>query len=324
MNRTSTYKPGLAWFAALGSVWVFVLVMLGAFTTSIGAGMAFQDWPLSNGSLNPTGWLSDLAMFSEHSHRLSAAVMSTITYIIGVWIWRTEERQWLRRLALFAAILVIAQAVVGGLRVLFDHLQITSLETSVGRLFAMLHACLAQTFVSTLFAIALACSRPWIEAHAGLKGTVGARTITVGRWCVALLFLQLAVAAVMRHSFAGLAIPTFPLTPEGGLVPAHWDFRVAIHFTHRLLAVAITVALAYYGHVLWRDAAVSRAMRGLWVGIAGLLALQIYLGAQIIWTGRNAYMTTSHVCVGALTLASTFVLVMLSHRDWFGPTKSAE
>ena len=30
--------------AALGS-----LVMLGAFTTSIGAGMVFQDWPLSNG-----------------------------------------------------------------------------------------------------------------------------------------------------------------------------------------------------------------------------------------------------------------------------------
>ncbi len=323
MNRTPFYKPSLAWFAALGSVWVFVLVLLGAFTTSIGAGMAFADWPLSNGSLNPPGWLSDLAMFSEHSHRLSAAVMSTITYIIGVWIWRTEERPWLRRLALFAAILVIAQAVVGGLRVLFDHLPIASLETSVGRLFAMLHAILAQTFVCALFAVALACSRPWIEAHAGLKGTIGARTTAAGRWCVALLFLQLAVAAVMRHSFAGLAIPTFPLTPEDGLWPTHWDFRVAIHFTHRLLAVAITGALAYYGHVLWRDAAVSRAMRALWAGIAGLLAVQIYLGAQIIWTGRHASMTTAHVGVGALTLATTFVLVMLTHRDWFGRTNPA-
>lgn len=323
MNRTAHYKPALAWSAALGSVWVFVLVMLGAFTTSIGAGMVFADWPLSNGSLNPTGWLSDLAMFSEHSHRLSAAVMSAITYIIGVWIWRTDDRRWLRRLALFAAILVIAQALVGGLRVLFDHLHIEAIETSVGRLFAMLHACLAQTFVCALFALALACSRGWIEAHAGIKGTVSTRTIAIGRWCLALLFLQLAVAAIMRHSFAGLAIPTFPLTPEGGLWPAQWDFRVAIHFTHRLLAVAITVALAVYGHVLWRDAAVSRTMRGLWVGIAGLLAVQIYLGAQIIWTGRNAYMTTAHVCVGALTLAATFVLVMLTHRDWFGRTKNA-
>jgi cytochrome c oxidase assembly protein subunit 15 len=318
MNRTPTYKPGLAWFAALGSAWVFILVMLGAFTTSIGAGMIFADWPLSNGSLNPPGWLSDVSKFAEHSHRLSAAVMSTITYITGVWIWRREERAWLRRLALFAALLVLGQAVVGGLRVLFDHLNIAALETSVGRLFAMLHACLAQMFVCTLFAIALACSRPWIEAHAGLKGPVGARTIALGRLCVALLFAQLAVAAIMRHSFAGLAIPTFPLTPEGGLLPAHWDFRVAIHFTHRLLAAGITVALFAYGHVLWRDAAVSRTMRALWLGATGLLALQVYLGARIIWSARDAYLTSGHVVVGAMTLAIVFLLVMLTHRDWFG------
>lgn len=323
MNRTSTYKPGLAWFAALGSTWVFVLVMLGAFTTSIGAGMAFPDWPLSNGSVNPHGWLTEIDKFAEHSHRLSAAVMSTLTYIIGVWIWRREERRWLRRLALFAAVLVVGQAVVGGLRVLFDYLHIAALETSVGRLFAMLHAVLAQLFACSLFAVALACSRPWIEAHAGLKGTVGARTIALGRLCVVLLFVQLAVAAIMRHSFAGLAIPTFPLTPEGGLWPAHWDFRVAIHFAHRLLAAAITVAFAAYGHVLWRDPAVSRTMRALWVGVAVLLALQIYLGARIIWTGRAVYMTSGHVVVGALTLTVTFLLVMLSHRDWFGTARPA-
>ena len=75
MTRTSTYKPGLAWFAALGSAWVFVLVALGAFTTSIGAGMAFADWPLSNGSVNPHGWLTEIDKFAEHSHRLSATMM---------------------------------------------------------------------------------------------------------------------------------------------------------------------------------------------------------------------------------------------------------
>src|SRR3954463_2226077 len=102
MTRTAAYKPGLAWFAALGSAWVFVLVALGAFTTTIGAGMAFPDWPLSNGSLNPHGWLSDIAMFAEHSHRLSAGVMSTVTIILAVWLWFTEQRAWLRRLALWA------------------------------------------------------------------------------------------------------------------------------------------------------------------------------------------------------------------------------
>src|SRR5476649_1895406 len=106
MSRTATYQPALAWFAAIGSAWVFVLVALGAFTTSIGAGMAFSDWPLSNGSFNPHGWLTNLAMFAEHSHRLSAGVMSTVTIILAAWLWRTEERAWLRKLAYFAVGLV--------------------------------------------------------------------------------------------------------------------------------------------------------------------------------------------------------------------------
>src|SRR5258708_110034 len=156
--RTASYKPMLAWFAGIGSFWVFVLVMLGAFTTSIGAGMAFADWPLSNGSLNPKGWLSNVAMFAEHSHRLSAGVLSAVTVILFVWIWRTEARTWLRRLAGFAVSLVFAQAVVGGLRVLYDPLKVDAVNTSLGRLFAMLHACLAQIFVCTLFAIVAALS----------------------------------------------------------------------------------------------------------------------------------------------------------------------
>ena len=132
------HHPGLAIFAALGCAWVFVLVTLGAFTTSIGAGMAFPDWPLSNGSLNPHGWLTNLSMFAEHSHRLSAGVMSTITVILAVWIWLRESRPWLRRLAWIAVGLVLLQAVVGGLRVLLEPDEVRPIATSVGELFAML------------------------------------------------------------------------------------------------------------------------------------------------------------------------------------------
>ena len=82
--RTVTHKPALAAFATAGSVWVFLLVTLGAFTTSINAGMAFPDWPLSNGSINPEGWLRDISMFAEHSHRLTGAVMGLITIGLAV------------------------------------------------------------------------------------------------------------------------------------------------------------------------------------------------------------------------------------------------
>jgi heme a synthase len=323
MTRTPSYKPGLAWFAALGSGWVFVLVALGAFTTSIGAGMAFADWPLSNGSVNPHGWLTEIDKFAEHSHRLSASVMSAVTIILAVWLWCTESRGWLRKLALFAVALVLFQAVVGGLRVLLDRRHIDLVDTSVGRLFAMLHAFLAQAFVCTLFAIAAACSRPWIERNGGWRVEASSRVCRLGGWCVALILLQLSIAAVVRHSFAGLAIPTFPFsTPEGSLLPTNWDFRVAIHFAHRVMALLISAMILIYGHFMSREPGAPPFLRWSGVLLACLIALQVYLGAQIIWTGRSVYMTTGHVIVGALTLAVTFGVAFFSHRGSIERTRS--
>ena len=311
-SRTGQYKAGLAWFAAIGSLWVFVLIFLGAFTTSTNSGMAFPDWPLSNGSVNPPGWLTQLDKFAEHSHRLSASLMGLITIAIAVWIHRTESRVWLRRLAVAAVFLVVFQGVVGGLRVLLDGMQVNMVNTSVGRLFAMLHACLAQLFVCNLIAITLACTRPWIERP--LPVADGVRRL--GVVCCALLFTQLAIAAVLRHSFAGLAIPTFPYsTADGGLLPAVWSFPVAIHFAHRTMAVVLTVFLVWFALKIRLDRGAPLLMRAGATMLIVLLGLQISLGAQIIWTLRSVAMTTGHVLVGALTLALAFTLTWLAHRD---------
>ncbi len=311
--HTATHQPALAIFAVLGSAWVFVLVLLGAFTTTIGAGMVFADWPLSNGSLNPTGWLDNLAMFAEHSHRLSAGVMSTVTIILAAWLWRTERRAWLRKLAYVAVGLVLVQALVGGLRVLLDHWHVGLIDTSVGRLFAMLHAVLAQTFVCTLIAVATACTKTWIT---WTRPPVRAAVRRLGVICCALLLLQLAIAAVMRHSFAGLAIPTFPAsTIDGGILPLEWNFRVGIHFAHRLMALVLLGVIPWYAFDLLRERGATAAMKAGAALLLALLATQIILGAQIIWTYRSVYVTTGHVVVGALTLATTFWLTWCAHRD---------
>ena len=49
--------------------------------------------------------------------------------------------------------------------------------------------------------------------------------------------------------------------------------------------------------------------------LVSLLALQIVLGAAIIRTLRDPAVTTGHVLVGALTLATTFWLTWRAHRD---------
>jgi cytochrome c oxidase assembly protein subunit 15 len=293
-----------------------VLIGLGALTTSIGAGMVFADWPLSNGSLNPAGWLHNISMFAEHSHRLTAGVMSLLTIALAACLWRRESRAWLRILAVFAVGLVLAQAVVGGLRVLLDHWQVQMVDTSVGRLFAMLHACLAQGFLCVLVAIALASSHSWLDEKNQTVFAAGTRKL--GVVCCALLFVQLAIAAVMRHSFAGLAIPTFPWSSPGhGLLPPVWSFKVGLNFAHRVMAGIITVALVTLAGKIWADRSATATVRNATTGLMLLLALQIYLGASVIWTGRAPFFTIAHVLVGAATLATTFGLTWWMHRDIF-------
>jgi cytochrome c oxidase assembly protein subunit 15 len=207
------------------------------------------------------------------------------------------------------------QAVVGGLRVLLDRHQVAMVDTSLGRIFAMLHACLAQVFACTLIAIAAALSRPWIERARREPARSGAWLRRGGIAGCVLLLTQTAIAAVMRHSFAGLAIPTFPFTPEGGLVPVYWDFRIGVNFAHRAMALVVTVAVVWFAATSLRARETSPSTKVLAVAIVALLAAQVALGASIVWTGRNPYVATAHVLVGAVTLAATFLLTWLAHRD---------
>ncbi len=304
MPRTSTFKPALAAFAALGSGWVFALVALGAFTTSIGAGMAFPDWPLSNGSVNPHGWLTEIDKFAEHSHRLSGVVMGFITIALAVWLHLREERRWLRRLGWWALGIVIVQGLIGGKRVLLDSLNVPGFDMTLGQMLRIPHGVLAQVYVCMLFAIVAGLSRPWVENSFGAASD---RVRRLGWWCVALLLVQLTVATAMRHNYAGLAIPSFPFsTPEGALLPAAWNYKVVLHFAHRIMAAVIGVMVLVYGHFLWREKSLIPPLRAASFLLVGLVAGQIYLGAQIIWTGRSVYMTTGHVILGALMLAITF------------------
>jgi heme a synthase len=308
------YRPALAWFAALGSAWVFVLVLLGALTTTIGAGMAFPDWPLSDGSVNPSGWLTDAARFAEHSHRLSGATMGLITLVLAIWVSRAETRRWVRGLAWAAVAIVIVQGVLGGQRVTLDAWHVPGFQMSVGQMLRVPHGILAQVFVMVLFAITAALSRPWIEAPAGTFA-VRPAVRRLGVACTALVLVQLVIAATMRYSHAGLAIPTFPLTPQGTLLPVLWNFPIGIHFAHRVMAVVLLAGLTAYAVALWRDGAVAPLLkRGATVMIA-LLAVQILLGIAIIWTFRSPSYTTAHVVVGASTLGVTFLLTWLGYRD---------
>ncbi|MFP4165590.1 MAG: COX15/CtaA family protein [Opitutales bacterium] len=313
-GRTADYKPGLFAFCVFAFFWITLLLFAGGFTTSIQAGMAFLDWPLSNGSLNPEGWLNEPDKMAEHSHRLLGTKIGLLCIGLFVWTWLREERAWVRMLARLLLLVVILQGVLGGARVRFDQLNLLTENNFLAQGFAVTHACGAQVVVGLLVALSLACSRRWIEGNGGFAEPVPNNLRRWGILACILLFLQILVGAVMRHTHAGLAIPRFPLAHDGSLLPAYWNFEVSIHFAHRVGALLAAGALCGLFQSIWRHAP-TRASLGLGASlIAALLALQIYLGALTIWTLKNPHVTTAHVLVGAFLLASTWWVTFLSYH----------
>ena len=59
-----------------------------------------------------------------------------------------------------------------------------------------------------------------------------------------LVYSQILLGATMRHTGAGMAIPTFPLA-FGHVLPPVWSAAIAIHFAHRAGALVVLSAIAH-------------------------------------------------------------------------------
>ncbi|MGF1451039.1 MAG: heme A synthase [Opitutales bacterium] len=294
-------SPRLRTFALAVFLFTSLLLFSGGYTTTIGAGMIFPDWPLSNGSLNPDGWLTDEDMAAEHSHRLFGMVTGLLTLALAVWTWLAEPRKWVRRAATVMLALVIVQGVLGGLRVILVNTDL-----------AIVHGCTAQLYLCALATMVFAHVPGLRLRNAGDSDTGSLRILTPV--LTLLIFGQLIIAAAMRHQGAGLAIPTFPLSPSGSLFPDAWPAAVTIHFAHRAMALVITVVAAVWAWKFFRRVPRSEPSWRLGVTFCALLGVQVLLGALTIWTVRNPWVTTFHVLTGAYLLALSWGLTLAVGR----------
>jgi heme a synthase len=297
-------------YAKFVSAATVLLIVAGGLVTSTESGLSVPDWPTSYGWNMFTFPLKHMVggIFYEHGHRLIASGVGFLTIGLAIWLWRAEPRKWMRVLGVAALAAVILQGVLGGITVLFF------LPTAI----STAHAGLAQIFFCLTIAISLFTSRGWRSAPAvgwvddGMLRRIAMAT-TIG------IYVQILIGATMRHSDAGLAIPDFPLV-FGGIVPPEWTPQIAIHYAHRLGALLIALAIAATaGHVLYhhRD---RKELKRPAILLVCLVLAQMTLGAFIIWSKKNVAVNTAHVIVGALTLATSLVLTLRSHRIRFADT----
>jgi len=264
------------------------LVVAGASVTSQDAGLSVPDWPLSYGKVMPpmTG-----GIFYEHGHRMIATLVGFLTIILAIWLWRVDDRPWMRRLGFAALGLVIAQGIFGGLTVLL------MLPKSI----SIVHACLAEIFFSTTVAVALFNSQGWREGPTYVvdSGTPSLRALAT--FTPLAVLAQVALGAAFRHRLMGI-IP------------------------HIIGAMVVTAVILYAAIAVLAEHKNHRALRTPATALLVITFFQVFLGIAAylsrIATADSVrpepYMvvlTVLHVAVGASTLAASVALAIQVRRN---------
>ena len=287
-------------FSACTVILTVLLISWGGVVTSIGAGMAFPDWPTSLGSynlINPVeDWWLVPSYLAEHGHRLIASLVGLSAVVLAAWTWWEDPRAWMRKLGVAAVALVVLQGILGGLRVLWVSLDL-----------AVVHACVAQLFFATLVAMTLFVTDTWRYRDGVLPHVDAAGRLR--RWSYAaavVIYLQIVLGALLRHPGAGMS---------GGYTALHATGAFAVA---GLVLGALVVAEKHFDTVpaVRRTAWTLLGTMGLQfaLGLASLL-LSLYEPAGL--GGMVAYvtLTVAHLVVGAVLLGASVVMSLLVARS---------
>jgi cytochrome c oxidase assembly protein subunit 15 len=288
-------SKGLNRFAILVACATFFLIIAGALVTSNDAGLATEDWPLSNGQVFPE-MVGNL--FWEHGHRMVATTVGMLTIVLTIYILMKEKRSWVRKLGVLALLAVIVQGLLGGLTVKL----MLPLAVSTA------HATLAQLFFCTTVSLAVFTSRSWIEARSLPEERA---SLPLRHLCTAALvtiFLQLILGATLRHS-------------------ATWDQHLPIELVlaHIVGALGVTLTLGKAGiTTLRRHKGEGFLTRPATLALV-LLVVQLFLGVAAYLTRLASPndpqplnpmigITVGHVACGALVFGTTIVLTLRAYR----------
>jgi heme A synthase len=294
---------GTAVFARVAVAATFLLLVVGGLVTSKRAGLAVVDWPNSFGYsmfLYPLSRMTG-GIYYEHAHRLFGSLVGLTTAVLALLLQKADSRRWLRRLAVAALLTVVAQGLLGGLRVTGRFTTSDSpADTNPNILLAVVHGVLGQVFFAMIVSIAVFTSTTWRgNTQATTKPSVSTdRALSVV--LLGLLIVQLVLGAIQRHL-------------AGGLI---------IHITMAMFVFLLAMACGLRAWGMYKEQPqVQRAGKMLTHGVITQVVLGI---GALIFKGieKNAaepstlsvMIRTMHQAMGAFLLAGATMLVLWTRR----------
>ena len=274
------------------------------------AGSGLDGWPFCNGDVVPG---LDLNSVIEYSHRVLAAIVGVLMISLAVWTWRSYRHQRSLMYASFAAaLLVVAQGLLGALTV----------ENDLDEGLVAAHLGLAMALLAILI-YAWHASRPETIGADPPDGGPRFRALAVAASAVVLCTIVAGgyMAGTQNygradyrpgdgaHHACGKEFPTC----NGDFMPFGSSRLVDIHLTHRFFMYLATILLLALIALALRRRPSPQIVNRAWL-IAGLLALQVALGALNVWLNESEALIVLHLTLGTLLWAAVFGLAMRLYR----------
>jgi heme A synthase len=277
----------------------FALLVIGGMVHATGSSLACPDWPLCYGQFFPA---MEGGVLFEHGHRLVALAVSVLTVALAVTVWRRRREAAVRAGALVAVGLVLFQASLGALTVVWK----LPLVVSSG------HLATSMAFFSVLVWLSwrLAPRAPAGDEPASpgsVRALAGAAALGV--------YLQIVLGALVRHTGSGLACGTGVVLCEGAVWPSGGPAQLVT--LHRIAGVAVAMLVTAASVAALRAGPV-RVRRAALLAPA-LVVLQILLGAWTVWSLISVPVVSLHLAAGVLLLGDSLLLFLL-----LGPRPSAQ
>lgn len=315
------------WLARAATVLALVVIVVGAWVRLTDAGLGCPDWPGCYGHVHPAQLVDKVETLNEAHpdrpfdytkalnemiHRYIASSLGLLIIALAVLsvVNRRDPRQ-PRVLPWVLLGVVLMQGLLG----------MWTVTLLLKPLVVTLHLLGGLTTLSLLWWLSLNPERR--ERTAGER-----RLLAPASAVAALVVFQIALGGWTSTNYAAAACSDFPtcqgsfwpdmdfqdgfvlwrglgIDYEGGVLDA--PARVAIHYVHRIGALAVTLALLTLVVAAWRVAG-SWQTRAAGAAVLGALILQLLIGMNLIWQGWPLWLGTAHNAGAALLVLAMVTL----------------
>lgn len=296
------YNRTIHLLAQVAVVLAFLVICLGGTTKSKEAGLTipqpvYYEWHYD--------WLFVENLNAEYTHRAVVPILSAVTLLLAGLVLVKDSRSSVKKLAVFAVVVLLMQAVLGALTVQY----FAKAQTSIP------HAVLGQIFLCLIAALAVTTSPAWLSDKKAVRSPGAMSVQRLGLYCIIALFMQLLLGAALRHDGQAAALRSGQ--------PSVFVWHLCAHIMGAFAAaffIARLISRVFQQHrglpEIFKPTRLLMMLLGVQLLLGmGSAALKVLTLEQYDWPPfSRVLVATTHLATGAMMLALSVVITLRAHR----------